>query len=110
MTIAGFPFAHAAEATSSTASDSKSDFKRDVLPVLKKHCFDCHGQKEAKGGVRLEGLSQDMTTDRKAAEVWHDVLNVVSAGEMPPENASAMSADATRKLTQWVSSKLQLAI
>ena len=110
MTTAGFPFAHAAEATSSTASDPKSDFKRDVLPVLKKHCFDCHGQKDSKGGVRLEGLSQDMTTDRKAVEVWHEVLNVVSAGEMPPEDASVMTADETRKLTQWVSSNIQQAI
>ena len=110
LTIAGFPRAHATEGTSSNGSDLKSDFNRDVLPVLKEHCFDCHGQKNQKGGVRLEGLSQDLINDRKAAEVWHEVLNVVSAGEMPPEDASVMTATETRKLTQWASNKIQRAI
>lgn len=78
--------------------------------MLEKHCFGCHGQQDPKGGVRLEGLSRDLLNDRKAAEVWHEVLNVVSAGEMPPEDASVMTAAETRKLTQWASSKIQQAI
>jgi mono/diheme cytochrome c family protein len=110
IAITGFPLAHAADATSLNTSDSKSEFKRDVLPVLKKHCFDCHGASDEKGGVRLEGLSQDLITDRQAAETWHEVLNVVSAGEMPPEDASVMTATETRTLTQWVSSKIEQAI
>ncbi|MDB4809996.1 DUF1592 domain-containing protein [bacterium] len=110
MTVLGFPFASASELASSTGSPVEPDFKRDVLPVLKKHCFDCHGKQNEEGGVYLEGLSQDLIANRKAAEVWHEVLNVVSAGEMPPEDATVMTAAETLKLTQWVSSKIQQSI
>ena len=61
------------DATTPTGLETKLVFKRDVLPVLKKHCFDCHGQQEQEGGVRLDVLSQNMLEDRNAAEVWHEV-------------------------------------
>ena len=110
MAVASLPFSHAADVKSSSGIVAELDFKRDVLPILKQHCFDCHGQQKDKGGVRLEGLSQNLISDRKAAEIWHEVLNVVSAGEMPPEEASIMTAAETRNLTQWVSTKINQAI
>ena len=82
-----------------TGLETKLAFQQEVLPVLKKHCFDCHGRQEQEGGVRLDVLSQNMFEDRNAAEVWHEVLNVVSAGKMPPEDASTMTATETKKLT-----------
>jgi mono/diheme cytochrome c family protein len=30
------------------------DFARDVQPLLKTHCIDCHGPNEQKNGFRLE--------------------------------------------------------
>lgn len=110
MIIGGSWCANSQEATTSNASDRKADFNREVLPVLKKYCFDCHGRDEEQGGVRLEGLSLDLINDRKAAEVWHEVLNVVSAGEMPPEDVSVMTAAETRKVTEWAANKIQHAI
>ena len=32
----------------------KVDFVRDVRPLLARHCYDCHGPEEAKGGLRLD--------------------------------------------------------
>ena len=98
------------EATTLTGLETKLAFQQDVLPVLKKHCFDCHGQQEQGGGVRLDVLSQNMLEDRNAAEVWHEVLNVVSAGKMPPEDASTMTATETNRLTQWLSTNINEAI
>ncbi|MCH1439248.1 MAG: DUF1592 domain-containing protein, partial [Rubripirellula sp.] len=93
-----------------TGLETKLAFQQEVLPVLKKHCFDCHGRQEQEGGVRLDVLSQNMFEDRNAAEVWHEVLNVVSAGKMPPEDASTMTATETKKLTQWLSTNINKAI
>ncbi len=42
----------AASATTHAAADLT--FERDVRPILKKHCFQCHGEGEKlKGGVDL---------------------------------------------------------
>lgn len=108
--VLGFSNADAADVTSSAESKIQPDYKRDVLPVLEKHCLKCHGQENQEGGIRLDGLSQDLITDRRAAETWHEVLNVVSAGEMPPEDSSTMTEAEIHMLTQWISGKIKQAI
>jgi mono/diheme cytochrome c family protein len=108
--VLGFSNADAADVTSSAESKIQPDYKRDVLPVLEKHCLKCHGQENQEGGIRLEGLSQDLITDRRAAETWHEVLNVVSAGEMPPEDSPTMTEAEIHMLTQWISGKIKQAI
>lgn len=30
------------------------DFAREVMPILQKHCYDCHGAEKQKGGLRLD--------------------------------------------------------
>ena len=32
----------------------KIDFGRDVQPILKAHCIECHGPKQQKNGFRLD--------------------------------------------------------
>ncbi|MDF1755547.1 MAG: hypothetical protein P1U89_22350 [Verrucomicrobiales bacterium] len=34
------------------------DYKNDVLPIMKKHCFECHSGGNAKGSLDLENLSE----------------------------------------------------
>ena len=58
-------------------------FKKDVLPVLQKHCFGCHGKKKQKGDLRLDTLDPDIIRGT-SAERWHDALNKLNLGEMPP--------------------------
>jgi mono/diheme cytochrome c family protein len=45
-------------ATSSSRAAAKLDFKRDVQPIFEQRCYECHGEKKQKSGLRL---------DRKAA-------------------------------------------
>ena len=30
------------------------DFVRDVQPIFAKHCYECHGEKKQKSGLRLD--------------------------------------------------------
>ena len=30
------------------------DFVRDVRPIFQKHCYECHGEKKQKSGLRLD--------------------------------------------------------
>lgn len=89
------------------------DFATQVVPILKSHCYECHGNGKKKGGVRLDDLSR-MTTER--AGEW-----VVKAGdplaslmvtniELPADDESAMppkgdrlSATEIAVIRQWIS-------
>jgi hypothetical protein len=35
-------------------AEDAPDFTRDIRPVLEKRCFECHGEKKQKGGLRLD--------------------------------------------------------
>lgn len=35
------------------------DYRKDILPIVKEHCWDCHSdEKEAKGGLALDNLEE----------------------------------------------------
>ena len=83
-------------------------FKKDVLPVLQKHCFGCHGQKKQKGDLRLDTLDPDIIRGT-SAERWHDALNKLNLGEMPPEKEPPLTASERRTLTGWITQGLKAA-
>ncbi len=89
---------------------AEPDFKKDVLPILQARCVRCHGPKKQQARIRLDNLSTDLVGDRAAAENWHEVLNVLNAGEMPPKDAPPLSADQRRTLTRWVSTAINSAL
>ena len=94
---------------SSSLAETPS-FEKVVLPVLKNHCVQCHGPKKQKGKVRLDTLSRDFKNDRAAAEIWHDALNALQLGEMPPEDEPPLP-DADRKaLITWIEASLKTAL
>ncbi len=72
-------------------------FKEDVLPVLQKNCFGCHGPKKQKGKIRLDQLDPDLVKG-KSTETWHDALNMLNLGKMPPEDEPQLSRDERHKL------------
>ncbi len=52
--------------------------------LLKEHCQGCHGAEKQKGKFRVDDLSFTLS-DLSTAERWQKILNVLNAGEMPPE-------------------------
>ena len=59
------------------------DFQKDVAPFLQKYCYDCHDAEQEKGHLNLEAFKDDSRFFRDQ-RVWREVLNQVTAGEMPP--------------------------
>ena len=90
------------------ADDFVSRFERDVRPLLSRLCFDCHGAKAQKGDFRLDNVDADVVNGRDA-ETWHDVLNRVNLGEMPPPKATQPSSEERRVLVDWLTSALRRA-
>ena len=92
----------------SASADEPLTFERDIRPILRAHCFDCHGATdEPNGGLDLRqvrlmqkgGESGTAVVPGNAADSL--VLQRVIAKEMPPGDTK-LSAKETEILTQWI--------
>ena len=81
-------------------------FEKQVRPILKKHCFKCHGEKKQKGDLRLDTLSGDLSKDRVTAEAWHDVRNALNLSEMPPKKEDSLLPAELRTVTCWITQEI----
>lgn len=86
-----------------------SDFPAPVKEVLKSHCFKCHGPEKQKSDIRFDTLSTDFIGQRAAAETWHDAMNVVQLGEMPPADEPDLTTAERKLLVDWIREKLHAA-
>ncbi len=68
--------------TASTLS-AAAQFPKETEAFLELHCFDCHGDGAAKGGLDLEKLGRDLS-DAAVFAKWERIFDRVTAGEMPP--------------------------
>ena len=69
--------------------------------LLQSHCYKCHDAKEQSGQVRLDDLSFTIT-NIETAERWQKILNVLNAGEMPPEEEKSLPNEARQN--SWMTS------
>ncbi|SVD68117.1 uncharacterized protein METZ01_LOCUS420971, partial [marine metagenome] len=83
-------------------------FRKEVEPILAKRCFGCHGPEKQKGKIRLDQLDPDLMKG-KSAETWHDALNMLNRGEMPPEDEAQPTVEERRKLVGWLTKELRKA-
>ena len=92
-----------------SASAAPLTYEADVRPILKAHCFPCHGeagQKEGRLDVRLKRFLVS-GGDSGAAIVPGQpekslLIERIEAGEMPPENKHPVEAEDLNKLKEWI--------
>ena len=73
---------------------------------LEAHCIRCHGAEEPGGGVRLDTLPEEVSTSTAVAGRWQEVLGVLNAGQMPPDN-EPQPADADKlAFLDWLSQEM----
>lgn len=90
------------------SSEHEAFFESQVRPLLVEHCLECHGEKEQKGGLRLDHLSEILAGgDSGAAVVAHKpaeslIIQAVryEGYEMPPGGKLPDSKIAV--LEKWV--------
>ena len=83
-------------------------FENEVYPILEKLCVDCHGEDVAKGKLRVDDLNPDMI-EGPDADKWHEVLNRLNIGEMPPEKKPQPTEKELEVLTGWLNRSLKKA-
>lgn len=77
-----------------------------VKPVLAKYCFECHGAEKQKGDLRMDTLDPDLLKGEDA-ETWHDALNQLNLGEMPPPKSPQPSVAERRVMVDWMTKSLR---
>ncbi len=92
-----------------SAGNAAPSFETDVRPILKAHCFQCHGEEpEVQGNldVRLVRLMQqggdsgaaiipDKPEESPLYQRLHD-------GEMPPDESKLISQEELRTIRDWI--------
>ncbi|MFP6751945.1 MAG: DUF1587 domain-containing protein, partial [Pirellulaceae bacterium] len=82
-------------------------FQTQLQPLLEKYCADCHKQR-GKADLKLFTLDPDIVGGADT-ETWHDVLNRLNRGEMPPKDAPQLTADDRQQIVTWLTSQLKQA-
>ena len=80
----------------------------DISSILNRHCARCHGADEQEGDFRIDRLDRDIVGGPDA-DRWHEVLNRVNSGEMPPEDEPALTDDELAAFTDWLTGELKRA-
>ena len=81
------------------------EYGKVARPFIEQHCLECHGEKKAKAGFRIDLLGADFTA-AKVAEQWKEVIDRINAGEMPPEGKPRPDAKQAAAFVGWVNGQL----
>lgn len=90
----------ATSAVAASAADAA-----EVRSFFTRHCVDCHGADEAKGGLRLDTLTDDFVA-AGTARTWTKVLERVASGEMPPKDSPRPPAVEVKPMREWIHDRL----
>jgi len=88
------------------------DFSHDIVPVLKKHCVECHGGREAKGSFSLNTRKLWMESgyvdpdDVESSYVLELVTSVDPEMQMPPQEKSRLTSKEVALLKRWIAEGL----
>src|SRR4051812_28592176 len=90
--------AHGAEPT---LPQLQADFKETVQPFVQTYCISCHSGAKPKGQVDLSAYPT-LESVSKGLKQWEIVLEQLSAGNMPPDEAKVQpTPEARKKVIEW---------
>ena len=78
-------------------------FRKDIEPVLREYCYDCHADGANKGKVAFDEFKSHRELIGKR-DLWLATLKNLRAGLMPPEKKSQPSEAQKKILEQWIKS------
>src|SRR2546421_436025 len=106
-TLHGLTILLAASCLAAGSPSPAPTFEKDVRPILKAHCFHCHGEDRTKGGldVRLTSLLLDgggsgpVIVPGKPSESL--LLDLVRKGEMP-KRGKKLTPQEVATIDRWI--------
>lgn len=96
---------NSAEAVAPAVADFKPDtdaYRELVRPFLDQHCLKCHGPETQKSGFRVDTHLPNEFLSRSVTEKWNEVLHMLNAGDMPPEDETRPETAEVRRVVEWI--------
>ena len=101
------------ERTLPTPATKDVEFTRDIEPILREHCFKCHGPNKQRGDLRLDQQTAAMKggdslrprsfpVRAAASPLIRFAAGLVEGMEMPPEGERRLSDDQIGLLRAWI--------
>ncbi len=72
-------------------------FSKDVLPIIQKRCYSCHGNGQNQGGVNLDGHAKISTSPKLYASIAH-----LPGAEPMPIGGSKLPQCEIDKIKAWL--------
>lgn len=99
-------------ATGSVRAAEEVDFAKDVWPILKENCFDCHGDQEQKGDLRLDRVSRllDLAEEGEVlspgnpdeSELYHRISLPADHEDRMPAEGDPLSDEQIQTIRTWI--------
>ncbi|EDY81147.1 conserved hypothetical protein [Verrucomicrobiia bacterium DG1235] len=77
-----------------------ASFSGDIEPILDQYCYDCHGYGSDKGGVVLDGFTNDL--ELRDHGLWLRALKNIRSGLMPPADEAQLPAEKKQQVMNWI--------
>ena len=94
--------------THNTPQANLNAFRSEIEPALKLACYECHESETAEGEFRVDTLDPDLLRGEDV-NWWLKVMDVLSNGEMPPEDGPELTDDDRSRIIAWLSTEIQIA-
>ncbi|MGZ0162327.1 MAG: PSD1 and planctomycete cytochrome C domain-containing protein [Planctomycetales bacterium] len=85
-------------------------FEKDILPIFKSRCADCHNAAAAKGGLDLSSMAGVRKGGESGESAVVESLDdsmlwiMIEGGDMPPEGKTPLSKSEKEMIRLWISS------
>ncbi|MCA9245832.1 MAG: DUF1592 domain-containing protein [Planctomycetales bacterium] len=76
-----------------------------VVPFLKSHCLDCHGDTEPEADFSIQQLLDSKSVADEFL-AWEKVIKSLRSGEMPPKDEPRPDAKQAEAVAAWIESTL----
>jgi len=88
-------------------AEAEDGVETKVGPFFEFRCVRCHGPKKQKRKISLHTLEAKHLAKGLEIERWEKVLDVLRAGEMPPEDEPQPTDSERRAIAGWIESGLE---
>ena len=88
------------------APPATATFADQVKPFLTTYCVSCHGSEKQKGERRFDKLTGEISDDNSLVDL-QDILDQLNLGEMPPKDARQPSDEERRRVTAWLTTRIE---
>ncbi len=96
-----------------TAAQAKTDFTKDILPILKDNCIKCHGAEKQKGKLRLDsreaalkggkGGPAFVVGDAAKSDLIHRITLPKADDDFMPAEGEPLAKEKIELLKAWIS-------